>query len=187
MNKYQISQEEELSLDPDNDGLSTGQEYAIGTNPYDFDTDGDGISDSLEAKHNSNPRIPTPDANSPEGLKQRYYHHASQILGWDKYSHLSWETLNHDISGQFEIGWSLDNLVYERAINTGETPDNALNLLAQSPFLQYHKEQGQIELKDLIEYSEQVVEQHKIFNPPNLEHTNSIKEPEPELEFHEGD
>lgn len=180
-NKHpKIDLDEELSLDPDNDGLSTAQEYAIGSDPYLFDTDGDGTSDSVEAKQNSNPRIP---ANSPEELQQKYYHHASQILGWDKDSNLSWDTLKFDILGQFEVGWALDNIVYERAIRMGETPENARLLLAQSPFLQYHREQKKIELKDMVEYSEQVQQQHNILNSKSFGRTHSVEEPKAEFQY----
>lgn len=154
---YAKPQIDELDLDPDNDGLSTGQEIALGSDPYQFDTDGDGISDTMEVKKQSNPRIETVPLNDPKAAREKYYHHASELLGWENFSGLSWDTLYQDIKGQFELGWSLDRLVYERAINQGETTSNAVYLLAQSPFLQYHKDRGLISLEDLKEYTQELV------------------------------
>lgn len=41
--------------DLDNDGLTTLEEYALGTNPIDWDTDGDGIADGWEVLYGLNP------------------------------------------------------------------------------------------------------------------------------------
>ena len=38
----------DLSADDDNDGLNNEEEFIIGTNPYDEDTDGDGLTDIVE-------------------------------------------------------------------------------------------------------------------------------------------
>lgn len=40
---------DELNQDPDNDGLTTAQELAIGTNPYHWDTDGDLVPDGWDS------------------------------------------------------------------------------------------------------------------------------------------
>jgi Bacterial TSP3 repeat len=37
-------------LDPDNDGLTTGQEWALGTDPLDSDTNDDGLLDGIEVQ-----------------------------------------------------------------------------------------------------------------------------------------
>jgi hypothetical protein len=41
--------------DPDNDGLTNGEEAALGTNPFNADTDGDGMKDGWEADNGLNP------------------------------------------------------------------------------------------------------------------------------------
>ena len=53
--------------DPDNDGLTTGEEYAYGTDPLAWDSDGDGMSDKWEIDHHLNP-LSSDDANlDPDG------------------------------------------------------------------------------------------------------------------------
>ena len=169
---------DQLSLDPDNDGLTTAQEYALGSDPYQFDTDGDGISDTMEVKHHTNPRIETEPITQPDAARQRYYHHACELLGWDKYSGLSWDTLYKDVGGQFETGWALDKGVYERAIAVGETPENAAYLLAQSPFLQYHKERGLVGVEQMVEYTQDVISSSEYSQQKFREKMSQQNEPE---------
>ena len=43
--------------DPDNDGLTNAQEYALKTKPKEADTDGDGLKDGAEVTRNTNPLV----------------------------------------------------------------------------------------------------------------------------------
>ncbi len=43
--------------DPDGDGLTNIQEFALNTNPHSADTDNDGLSDKLEVDSNTNPLV----------------------------------------------------------------------------------------------------------------------------------
>ncbi|MDG6226007.1 MAG: hypothetical protein QCI82_10915, partial [Candidatus Thermoplasmatota archaeon] len=45
--------------DPDNDGLNNREEFAAGTDPNNWDTDGDGLPDGWEVENGMNPRDPT--------------------------------------------------------------------------------------------------------------------------------
>ena len=45
----------DATQDPDADGLNNRDEFLIGTNPHNLDTDGDGIPDGLERSQSSNP------------------------------------------------------------------------------------------------------------------------------------
>lgn len=47
---------EEISQDPDNDGLDNTLEFFYGTDPYNPDTDGDGVSDGDEVLSGRNPK-----------------------------------------------------------------------------------------------------------------------------------
>ena len=169
---------DDLTLDSDNDGLSNSQEDALGSDPYQFDTDGDGISDTIEVKQQTNPRIETKPITDPMAARERYFHHASLLLGWDKYEGLSWDTLYHDVRGNFELGWALDQSVHQRAISQGESSTNAVYLLAQSPFLQYHKEAGLIGVKEMAEYTQQLVEEQQKSSLKNYEQKQDLSEPD---------
>jgi hypothetical protein len=46
---------DESQLDDDNDGITNGQERALGTDPNKIDTDGDGMPDGWEVAHGLNP------------------------------------------------------------------------------------------------------------------------------------
>ena len=45
----------DAALDADNDGISNKDEAEMGTNPQRADSDGDGISDAIEATNNMDP------------------------------------------------------------------------------------------------------------------------------------
>jgi outer membrane protein OmpA-like peptidoglycan-associated protein len=47
-----LDPKDDLVADPDGDGLTNGEEKKIGTNPYDKDSDGDTISDTVEVGEN---------------------------------------------------------------------------------------------------------------------------------------
>jgi len=47
----------DLNGDPDSDGLTTAQEFALGTNPTRADTDGDGVNDGDEIAAGTNPKL----------------------------------------------------------------------------------------------------------------------------------
>ena len=51
--------------DPDNDGLTNLEEYILGTNPNDSDSDNDGASDGVEVANGNDPLNPT---NFPESI-----------------------------------------------------------------------------------------------------------------------
>ena len=53
---------DDASTDPDRDGVKSGEEYELGTNPCHPDTDGGGESDGSELKRGSNPFDPRDDA-----------------------------------------------------------------------------------------------------------------------------
>ncbi len=175
---YTRPKTDELTLDSDHDGLSNGKESAMGSDPYQFAPDGDGISDTNEGKQQSHPLIETEPITEPTVAKERYYHHASQLLGWDQYSGLSWDTLYHDVRGNFELGWVLDKSVYERAISQGESPTNAVYLLAQSPFLQYHKQAGLIGVKEMADYTQQLLQENQKSSEKTSQNPQDFDDPD---------
>ena len=46
------------SADPDADGLSNAEEYALDTDPTEYDTDGDGMGDGNEIYYEHDPLVP---------------------------------------------------------------------------------------------------------------------------------
>lgn len=44
-----------LDVDPDNDGLTTEEELALGSDPEDADTDDDGLPDNIDLASNTEP------------------------------------------------------------------------------------------------------------------------------------
>ena len=52
--------------DFDNDGLSDLEEYALGTNPIDWDSDGDGMNDLWEVMNGLDPLYPSDGAGNPD-------------------------------------------------------------------------------------------------------------------------
>ena len=58
---------QDLDADGDGDGLPTGDEYVLGTDPTVADTDGDGLSDGTEV-NGSNPTDPLVDDSDGDGL-----------------------------------------------------------------------------------------------------------------------
>ncbi|MHA1629958.1 MAG: hypothetical protein ACTSXO_04615 [Candidatus Heimdallarchaeota archaeon] len=62
------------STDSDNDGLSNTKEREIGTDPYKYDTDGDGIGDYLEyCLYHTNPLLKDTDGDSLEDKVELQY------------------------------------------------------------------------------------------------------------------
>ena len=55
------------SIDSDSDGISDGDEIALGLNPLNEDTDGDGIIDGYELISGLNPKRQCTDENTPDG------------------------------------------------------------------------------------------------------------------------
>lgn len=152
----------EFHLDHDHDGLTTGQEQLHGSNPYDRDTDNDGVTDRQEVRQQSNPRL---EQSSPVGTtltsheeaRKRYYHYAERMLGWEDYQGLSWSTLKQDLQGSYHLGLAIDVGVQNTAKLAGETQLNRLYLLAQSPYVQYHKENGTLTtVEEVVDYQERV-------------------------------
>jgi hypothetical protein len=57
-------------LDPDGDGLTTAQEWALGTDPFNADTNGDGISDGVALATGLSPTNPDQDGDGVENAAE---------------------------------------------------------------------------------------------------------------------
>jgi len=60
-----------LTADPDQDGLTTAAELALGTDPYNADTNGDGIPDGVEARTGGSPTNLDPDGDGLSNFAER--------------------------------------------------------------------------------------------------------------------
>jgi alpha-tubulin suppressor-like RCC1 family protein len=58
------------SADPDGDGLTTAQEWALGSDPFNADTNGDGISDGVAVTTGVSPTNPDQDADGVENAME---------------------------------------------------------------------------------------------------------------------
>jgi len=73
VNGFDTSAPSDVSLDPDNDGLTNTEEYNYGTNPLSQDTDGDGLADAEEVAFGSSPLNPDTDGDGiPDAIEHRY-------------------------------------------------------------------------------------------------------------------
>jgi hypothetical protein len=154
----------DLDFDLDGDGLTTREELMYGLNPLAPDTDGDRIPDGREVSRGTQPgrydrstsknqqEDRTKDRER-EQLRQQYFECACSVLGWSGVG-LSYQTLLDDIGGDEWRGKALDSAVLERAIEQGTEPTEAAYLLAQSPYLQSLKQQGQLEPSQMVGYIE---------------------------------
>ncbi len=161
------------TLDFDLDGLNNSIERQLGTNPTDYDTDGDGLGDLEERQINSEPlsvdsdgdgrsdleerRSQTPPdipTTAPENLKLReaYYSVAKSSLGWEKYPDCNWNTLYRELNGDSFTGKALDKEVLLTAMEKDIPPDKAIMLIAQSPYVQWHRHNAQVSDAQMIEY-----------------------------------
>lgn len=164
----------DLDFDLDGDGLTTREELMYGLRPNAPDTDGDRTPDGREVARGSHPGHHS-DWENQQQLRQRYFVLACSVLGWTAEG-LSYSTLMNDINGDAWRGKALDNAVLECAIAQGTEPTEAAYLLAQSPYLQFLKERGQLEPEQMVGYIENLVDYQ--------ERTTSLiseRVPEPEL------
>jgi hypothetical protein len=58
------------SADPDGDGLTTAQEWALGTDPFNADTNGDGIADGVAVATGLSPTNPDQDGDGVENAAE---------------------------------------------------------------------------------------------------------------------
>lgn len=145
------AKDEELNYDGDRDGLTLKEELNYGLNPNSPDTDGDGIIDGKEVAMGTNPNRDelllarqleslSPPPVEPETLKaklrDRYLNYARQVL---KRPRLSYAELYREINGDRYLGEALDKSILEEA-QSNDPPNEAVYLLAQSPFLQHQKQ-----------------------------------------------
>ncbi|TVQ42090.1 MAG: hypothetical protein EA365_16000 [Gloeocapsa sp. DLM2.Bin57] len=153
--------ETRLSLDLDLDGLTTREEERYGTNPYSFDTDGDGVSDSLEIGVGNNPLLdetetyqyspPEVEADSAKSeLRSIYVQRAREVL---QNSTLTYEDL-------YQEG---DNKYFFEALDlqviTSSTTQERILLLSQSPYVQFQMKENHTNLQSIFEEHVQFIEQ----------------------------
>ncbi len=170
MNKEQLFQNQEaqriaqnanqLNNDFDGDGLTTGEELQMGLNPYEADTDGDRKLDGEEIISRGEPgrfefSRSSQNFSKKEQLRQEYYTIASGMF--DSNQIQNWPELCQNIKGNKTIGQSLDYMVFRQSIAHGKSIEQAAYLLAQSPFLQWHYQQGHIDFTQMADYTNAII------------------------------
>lgn len=130
----------ELDEDFDGDGLSNADELLWGSNPRDYDTDNDGLNDRSEQAAEQNPRLKQ---DPKTQLRERYYDLVSPMLGWQDVGNLNWDILYQlQSKAKDDLGMAFDSLVLEKAVASGESPEESIYLLSQSPYVQWMKVEG---------------------------------------------
>ena len=165
------AKERTLNFDLDGDGLTVAEELKYGLNPYCADTDGDNIPDGREVNQGSDPTKGEPRherrelreerEREKERLRERYLDHACELLGWPR-QQLDYPTLYGDVAGNETIGRGLDRMVFQSEVGSGTNPVQAAYLLAQSPWLQWHKERGALDARQMRDYASAMLSEYQV-------------------------
>lgn len=165
--KKQVHQE--LDFDLDGDGLTAREERSIELKPPNTDGDvpsGQGerqrIPDGKEIAHETSPGIKDPKETqrSRLQLQESYFKYACEILGWSS-QQLTYSMLVDDIRDDAWIGKALDTAVYDFAVSTGRSHQEAAYLLSQSPHLQFLLKKELIGEQDVVNYVCEIVSQNQ--------------------------
>ncbi|ACK72239.1 hypothetical protein PCC7424_3860 [Gloeothece citriformis PCC 7424] len=153
--KIKALHERELDLDLDHDGLTEREERKYGLNPLSPDTDGDGLYDGFEIGIHSNPHSyskvpPSVEKGSNKEQNRANYLHSVQTLL--KNQQLTYQALYNHIAGDDWLGRSLDERVIVAQLHSGSSLDQIKCSLAQSPYVQWHLEEGQWDRDSAIGY-----------------------------------
>lgn len=150
--------ETRMSLDLDLDGLTTKEEQRYGTSPYSFDTDGDGISDSLEIGVGNNP------------LEAEYQYSPPEVKAGSAKSELrsiyvqrAREVLQNPILTYEDLYQEGDNKYFFEALDlqviSSSTSQERISLLSQSPYVQFQIKENQMNLQSIFEEHVEFIEQ----------------------------
>lgn len=144
---------QELDFDLDGDGLTKREEKSMGLKPYTPDTDGDRTHDGKEVAQGTSPGVEDSKKTDKKRsqLQKQYKDYACEILGWSS-QQLSYEMLIADIGDNAWIGKAVDTAVYDLAIQSGQSEEEAAYLLSQSPHLQFLLESERIGEQEMVNY-----------------------------------
>ncbi len=88
-------------------------------------------------------------------LQQCYFQQVQKILE-PSYSDCTWEDLYQDIAGDKWTGSALDKWVM-RLLLKQKPVEQAMEVLTQSPYLQWHIQQGQVSNRDFKGYVKKII------------------------------
>lgn len=152
---------QELDFDLDGDGLTCGGQVSACENT-DGDAPGQGerqcIPDGKEIAHETSPAVEDSKETqrSRLQLQESYFKYACEILGWSS-QQLTYSILVDDIRDDAWIGKALDTAVYNFAVSTGRSHQEAAYLLSQSPHLQFLLKKELIGEQDVVNYVCEIV------------------------------
>lgn len=154
------SSSDDLTLDSDYDGLSDAEEMMYGTSPYVSDIDGDGVVDGREIATGGNPKQQELEEELEEQYDYEYFpeqleHGSARQQARDDYLNKAKEQLGLDTLTYEDLYQEGNDLLFFEALDVevvrNSPASERIQLLSQSPYVQFQKKENKVDLPTLFE------------------------------------